>query len=107
MADLTKRIMRRVYLIWFARQVFNTLTLKVALIALLLSQFVEHVSIKNVIANWHADWGIATSYAFLQSAVLETEFIVQMIMAGFVVLGSLLVRDIVLKRKVERLFIQM
>src|SRR3989338_753885 len=101
MAELTKRIMRRIYFIWFARQVFNAVTVKFALVGLLLWQFVERVSITNVIANWQPQLGFSSSYAFAESALLKTEFAVQMLMLGMVVVAILLVRDIFEKRRLN------
>ncbi|MBI2108895.1 MAG: hypothetical protein HYT93_01785 [Parcubacteria group bacterium] len=98
MADLTKRIMRRVYFIWFVRQVFNAVTIKFALIFFFVWQFAAHVSVRDVFVNWHPDWGLSGSYAFFESALRNTEFTVQMLMLGMIVVVALLARDIIGRR---------
>ena len=108
MADLTKRIMRRVYFVWFMRQIFNRVTAKLALVLLFIWQFVQYVSVRDVISNWHpADWGISGSYAFFESALRNTEFTVQILMLGMAVVLALLVRDAIQKRGLEdsRMFV--
>ncbi|MEK7179152.1 MAG: hypothetical protein AAB727_02775 [Patescibacteria group bacterium] len=97
--DLTKSIMRRVYVIWFARQVFNALTIKAALVALLAWRLMSYVSVKNVIANWHFDGSLAASYAFFRSALVETEFVTQMLLLSIVAVALLFARDIVQRRR--------
>src|SRR3989344_3184993 len=107
MVDLTKRIMRRVYFIWFIHQVFNAVTAKIALVALFAWQFGSYVSVRDVFLNWHPDWGISGSYAFFESALRNTEFTVQMLLIGIVVVGILLARDIMIRRRLmdgSRLF---
>ncbi len=99
MAHLTKKIMRRIYFIWFARQIFNTITLKIALVFLLGWQFAAQVSVRDVVANWHFDWGVSGSYAFVESAFRNTELVVQILVLGIAVLGILLARDVIFKRK--------
>ena len=104
MADLTKKIMRRIYFIWFVRQIFNAVTVKVALVFLLAWQITSYVSVKNVIANWYlTEWGFSGSYAFLQSALIETDVMVQVLMLGTVLVASLLFRDVLARKQfIER-----
>lgn len=108
MADLTKRIMRRVYFIWFVRQILNPITLKAVVVLLLVRQVAVYVSVRDIIANWHPfDWGFSGNYTFLQSALLETDFMVQMLTFGIVIVAALLVRDVIM-RKLEsgRVFVR-
>ena len=92
-----KQIKRRIYAIWLFRKVFNTFTVKLAALALLFSELVSHVSVKQVIANWNLDSGVFGSYTFLQSALLNTEFITQAILLGMSALIVLFARDWVKK----------
>jgi hypothetical protein len=93
-------IMRRIYLLWFLRQVFNPLSIKAVLIVLLGWQMTSYVSIKHVIANWNLDGGLTGSFSFLESAVLNTEIMTQILVLGMVAFTALLVRDIIQRRKI-------
>ena len=92
--------MRRIYLLWFLRHAFNPLSIKVALIALLGWQMTSYVSIKHVIANWNLDGGLTGSFTFLESAVLNTEVMTQILVLGMIAFTTLLARDIVQRRKI-------
>ena len=94
-----RKIMRRVYVVWFSKKIFNTLTMKAALIILLMWQITSYVSVKNVIANWNFNDGFAASYAFLESAILNTELMTQVLALGILMFIGLLVRDIIMRRR--------
>jgi len=94
-------IMRRVYLLWFLRKAFNPFSMKIILLVLLGWQMTSYVSIKQVIINWNFDAGFAGSYAFLESAILNTEVMTQILILGMIAFTALLVRDIVQRRKIS------
>ncbi len=99
MADLTKKIMRRVYLVWFVRQIFNPVTVKAVVVLLLVRQIAIYVSVRDIIANWHpTEWGFSGNYAFLQSAFIETDLMVQTFTLGIVIVSALLVRDVIIRK---------
>ena len=52
--QLTKRIMRRIYLIWSIRLLLHPTTLKALIAALLIVRSMEYVSYANVFANMPA-----------------------------------------------------
>ncbi|MDP3726609.1 MAG: hypothetical protein Q8R36_05445 [bacterium] len=99
MVDLTKKIMRRVYLIWFVRQIFNPVTVKAVVVVLLVRQVAVYVSVRDIIANWHpAEWGFSGNYTFLQSAFTQTDLMVQILTLGIVTVAALLARDVIMRK---------
>src|SRR3989344_5492989 len=93
MTSNKKQIMRRVYTIWVGRKLFNRTTLKMLVLGTFLYKLPAYVSVQNVISNWHFDGGFSASYAFLQSAVLNTEIMTQGLVLGIALFSVLLVRD--------------
>lgn len=96
MTDIKKRIMRRIYLIWFFRQALNPLSLKVFVIGALAWQFTSYVSIKNVIMNWPLRGDLIAHYKFIESAFLSTEFVTLVLTLGILAVGAWLVKDALL-----------
>jgi hypothetical protein len=81
MVNLQKQIMRRVYLIWAFRKVFNMFTLKLAAIFVLTWQLSVQVFFAKVIQNSPLAYGdVLGSIAFFN--------------AGLVVVGAFLSRDL-------------
>jgi len=78
---------------------FNATTIKLGALGILFWQLTVHVSLKQVVANWHFDWGISGSYAFVESALVNTEFVTQLLILGMGVVVFLLGRDMVRKER--------
>ena len=93
-----KKIMRRIYLIWFFRKVFNTTTLKLGALLLLGWQFTAHVSLANVITNWPLKADLVANYKFLGSALVNTEFVTPILMLGISILTVLLAKDLIARQ---------
>lgn len=94
MAELKAQIMRKIYFAWFLKKVLNPTTLKVGVLVMLAWQLTAYVSVQNVLANWTFDGGLNASYAFLQSAVSNTEVVTQILMLGIGIFAVLLLRDV-------------
>ncbi len=93
--QLKKKIMRRVYLTYFLRKVFNPLAIKVYLLASFIGFITVQVSLANVFANMPSVVNIGALYRFSVSAFLNTEFAVQLLSVGVLVAIFLLLKDIV------------
>lgn len=90
----SQQIMRKVYLIWLFRQVFNRTTVKMATLAVLAWQVVAHVSIVHVMRNWSPiAFDLDRSLVFLEAAIVNTEPITIVALVGSAVMAVLLVRD--------------
>ena len=95
--NLSKSIMRRVYLVYFVRQLVSPLFLKFAVLAVFLWQIKEAVFVRQVFANM-ANYEATELLNFWSAAFMNTELIVQFTALGVGVLAILLFRDIVFKR---------
>jgi len=102
MTTIKRTIMRRVYLIWFFRKVFNMTTAKVGVVLLFAWQFMAQVSVLNVIANSpFVNGDFSGGVQFLQYAFLNTEALTLALLVGIGVFGALLARDLVIQRKLQ------
>lgn len=82
--------MRRVYLTYALRSVFHALTLKTAGVVLFVWGILLQVSVTNVIANTRQ----AADASYLAYAFAHTEFLVQALVIGALLLGVWLLYDI-------------
>ena len=89
--------MRRVYTIWVGRKIFNRTTLKMLVLGTFLFKLPSYVSLQSVYNNWNFDGGFSASYAFLQSAIANTEIMTQGLVLGIAVFSILLVRVMFLR----------
>ena len=93
--SLTKRIMRRVYFIWFTKRVAPTLALQLTALVLMAVGIHEYISVRFVLANAaHTVSGIPSLITFTRSAVAHTEFIPRLLLGASTLLGLLVIRDI-------------
>jgi hypothetical protein len=91
--ELQKRIMRRVYLISFARRLFSPILVKWYILLAIFWKGSQFVSVSNVLTNL-AGTKVKSLYGFSASAFVHTELIVQVfLLVGGVVL-LLMLRDI-------------
>lgn len=94
-ADLKKRIMRRVYAVWFWRSVAPLLAVEVILISGVAIGVLTHISVRNIMVN-----ALASSHdirAFLQFFV--SNFFVKSIQSrllfgAFAVVAAFFIRDL-------------
>lgn len=91
--QLQKRIMRRVYAVFFMKRAVGPTALKLYTLMLASAGIVSLVSVGNVFANMPAD--IAGVLVFVFYALSHTEFIVQLFVFGTLGAALWLVRDIV------------
>ncbi len=87
--------MRRIYAIWFVRQVVSPAVLKSAVAVAFLWRLKEYVSLRNVIANAPSLADPAHTASFLGYAFTHTQGVVQLLLVGLFVLGLWLARDII------------
>lgn len=92
MSDISKRVMRRVYIIWSVRQLARPLFLKLAVLGGLMWQVKEAVFIRQVFVNM-ANYQMEELFNFWSAAFLNTDLIVQTAILGIGILAILLVRD--------------
>lgn len=91
---LTKRIMRRVYVIWFLKTVLSPRVLKVVILLGLLKGSFELVHVRSVFANAPSFFDPAAIYQFSISAFANTEFAVQAVILGIIAFSFWLAKDI-------------
>lgn len=89
-----KITMRKIYLIWMFRKIFNVTMAKVAAIFVLVWQLTAYVSFANVARNLPSFVDFSASYRFFESAVVNTEVTTQVLMIVILILGFFLVRDV-------------
>lgn len=92
--DYKKTIMRKIYLIWMFRKIFNVTVAKVVAIFVLVWQLTAYVSFANVVRNLPSLSDFSASYSFFESAVVNTEITTQVLMVAILMLGFFLVRDV-------------
>jgi len=91
---LKKKIMRRIYFMFFLQKVFNSFAVKVYALISFVGFMIVQVSLVNVIANMPNMANINALYRFFVSAFLNTEFIVQALTLGALTATLLLLKDI-------------
>ncbi len=96
--NLNRKIMRRIWIVYFLRRVWTPLLRKIYVLAGLFFAVTSLVSLPNVIANLPQE-GLRAIGTFLWNALINAEFAVQMLTIGMVVWVSLLVRDILIQMK--------
>lgn len=86
--------MRRVYAIWFVRQVLSPLSIKIAIALTLVWQLKEYVSVRQVIANAPSLADPLSSLSFLSTAFVSTQLVVQILVVGLILSLAWFFRDI-------------
>src|SRR4051812_34065971 len=92
--ELEKKIMKKVYMLWFAKRVFNPLMLKLYFLAALTVELVRLVSMRNIIANWPSPANIAGEINFIAVAFMHTHLMTQAVTAVMMIIAALLIRDL-------------
>jgi hypothetical protein len=87
---LKKRIMRRVYAVWFAKRITSPFVIKFVVLILFIFRMGSYVSFSNVVANMPS----FASYGFFWSAFLNTETALKLLLVGVFLLAVWLLRDI-------------
>jgi hypothetical protein len=95
--QLTKRIMRKVYIMAYMRRFLRPLVIKSALLSVFLLAGVSVVSVGNVLKNaWQSGHGdIFTILHYMYQAFTSTELVAQVIFVGIIVLSVWLIIDTV------------
>ena len=96
---LTKRIMRRIYLLWAIRAVLNPVFLKVIIAGMLFWRSTEHISYLSVIANAPRLTDIGSSIMFARGALMHAEWTTLLLLLGIVIMSAWLLSDIVHRSK--------
>jgi len=108
--NLKKKIMRRVYAIWFFKKITSPFALELISFAALLLWMTVYVSLSNVLNNVPSISSPFPAANFFISAFYETEMIVKIILIGMLALLIFLMKDLritilrLLFRKKETLF---
>lgn len=98
-AQLTKRIMRRIYVVWAIRTLLDPTLLKVLIVAVFFWRSTEHISYAHVIANAPRLTDISAELLFARSAIAHAEGVSLMLLSGIVIVSLWLVVDIVHRHK--------
>jgi len=93
--QLKKKIMRRVYITFFLKKVFNPVAVKLYTLTVFLGVSVSFVSFGSVLANMPRVTDIVALYNFSTSAFFNTEFAVQFLSTGALLAIFLLMKDII------------
>ena len=98
---LKKRIMRRVYAIWFVRSVYA----KIAVIGAILIASYLHISFVHVFSNTlNASSGFLLSAKYLTSSFMAADIISKTLLAGMIVAVFITGRDLFKIKKENTLF---
>lgn len=98
---LKKRIMRRVYLIWFARSVYA----KMAVLGAILIAASLHISFLHVFSNTvNASSGFLLSAKYLTSSFAAADIVSKFLFIGMIVAVFIMGKDLFKLKKENRLF---
>lgn len=95
---LTKRIMRRIYLVWMIRLVLHPILLKTIIVGILFWRSTEYISYSNVIANAPRLTDIGSSLTFARGAVMHSESMTLVLLLGVLATATWLLSDIIHRR---------
>ena len=87
------KIMRRVYIISYLRTLLAPVPLKLYATAIVLWSIGREVWVSRVLENAPGD-SVSNNFSFFANAVWHTEFMVQVLVLGFIALSLWLLRDI-------------
>lgn len=93
--QLKNKIMRRIYIQFFIRKIFSPLLVKLYVMVSFLSFIVANISVGNVVANSPSIFDVNSVYNFSLSAFINTEFIIQILSVGVLMVIILLAKDTV------------
>lgn len=103
-AALTKRIMRRVYLVWGLRMIVNPRFLKSLMMLLFVIRSTQYISYAHVIANAPSLTDIPRSITFLSDALRHTGLMSATLLFGILIVSLWLIADVVRHRQPEYFF---
>jgi hypothetical protein len=92
-AQLTKRIMRRIYLISAIRLAIHPMTLKIVLAALLFVRSMKYVSYAHVLENMASLTNTSAGIGFAKAAMLNAHPMTLVLLSSVVWLGVWVVAD--------------
>jgi len=90
---LEQRIMKRVARTYYLKKVFNPLMFKVYALVVAFVGMSSFVSFTNVFRNMPPLLEVQGMYTFASSAIVNTEFSVQLVLGIVVIVGVLLIKD--------------
>jgi len=90
---LTGRIMRRVYSVWVLKRLFSPVAVRVYILAALLWQSTQYVSLKYVFANAPGFESFGANYEFFMYAFSHTERVVPILLTGALAVGVWFAKD--------------
>ena len=95
--ELTKRIMRRVYLVWGLRMLISPLFLKSLIVLAFLYRSTAYISYSNVLANRPVISDIPRNLAFMRDAFMHTEVTSVLLITGTLAVSIWLATDFLRK----------
>ncbi|OGZ08302.1 MAG: hypothetical protein A3D65_01045 [Candidatus Lloydbacteria bacterium RIFCSPHIGHO2_02_FULL_50_13] len=96
---LTKRIMRRIYLVWSIRLALHPTTLKALIALLLVVRSTTYVSYANVFANMPAFYDVSAGMQFVKSAMYHTHPMTLVLLSSVAWLAVWAAADFFFRRK--------
>ena len=88
---INRKIMRRIRFIYYGRKILQPFFLEMLALFVVIFSIKGMVSLGNVVQNFLSSEDV---FLYAETAVLETESAVQIAMAAFIILGSLIGRRI-------------
>lgn len=104
MSYLKTRTMRRVYAIWMLRKVTSPRVVKSMILLASIWQFKENVFVSRVFENMPSVGDVWATYNFFYSAMIHTQFVVQVSILAGATFAILLLRDLTSKKEVTYWF---
>lgn len=95
---LTKRIMRRVYLVWAIRMAIHPLFLKTVIIAFFFWRSTKYVSYAHVFQNMSAVTNMGAGYEFMRSAMFHAHPMTLILLSSVIWLCVWMVYDMLHER---------
>ena len=90
--------MRRVYIVWFARRVVNSVTLKLLAILALVTELRQYSSVKHVLYNSPSFLHVAETIGFWSHAFIHASAMAELLMMTIGALAVLTARDYLSRR---------
>lgn len=90
---LEQKIMKQVMRTYYLKKVFNPLMFKVYALSVAFVGMFSLVSVVNVFRNMPSLLEVGNVLRFVNSAIANTEFSVQLVLGVVVIVGALLIRD--------------
>lgn len=97
--QLTKRIMRRVYLVAAIRMVVHPTTAKIAIAALLFARSMKYVSYAHVLENMATLPDFSAGYTFVKGAMYHTHPMTLVLLSSVVWLAVWAVADALFRKR--------